>query len=122
MAFCATTQPEAARRFYEGTLGLRFIAEEPFALVFDSNGTMLRVSKVKSFAALPFTVLGWRVEDITSAVRKLRAAGATFDVFEGLPHDEDRISEFPDGTRVAWFKDPDGNILSLTQFANGPSP
>lgn len=116
MGFAATTRPGAARAFYEDTLGLRLVADERDALVFDSGGTVLRVSKVAAFTPMPFTVLGWKVEDISAAVGQLRRAGVSFRVYEGLHQDEDGVCTFPDGTRLAWFQDPDGNVLSLTQF------
>lgn len=77
---------------------------------------MLRISKVASFVPMPFTVLGWQVEDIPAAVRDLRRQGVHFQVYEGLDQDEHGICTFPGGTRVAWFRDVDGNTLSLTQF------
>lgn len=116
IAFVATQAPGQARAFYEETLGLRLVADEQYALVFDANGPMLRISKVKSHTPFPFTVLGWEVKDIRQAVRALHARGVVFLRFEGFVQDEAGIFQFPDGTQVAWFKDPDENMLSLTQF------
>jgi catechol 2,3-dioxygenase-like lactoylglutathione lyase family enzyme len=116
ISFVATTSPEDSRRFYEGVLGLRLIADEPTALVFDSNGTMLRVSKLSRFAPAPFTVLGWEVEDIMKTVDELNERGVSMERFEGFAQDDKGILTFPDGTLVSWFKDPEGNLLSLTQF------
>ena len=116
VAFVPTTNPAVAKAFYEATLGLRLISEDPFALVFDSNGTQLRVTTVESAPQLPFTVLGWTVPDITAAVHELVANGVVFERFEGVEQDDDGVWTVPGGgARVAWFKDPDANILSVTQ-------
>jgi len=119
IAFVATSSPEAARAFYEGVLGLAFRADEPDALVFHSGPTMIRVSKVPPFAPAPFTVLGWKVRDILAEVKSLAARGVRFERFPGFTQDPHGIATFPDGTQVAWFKDPDGNMLSLTEFPTG---
>ena len=116
MAFVATKDPPRARSFYEDTLGLRVIADEPFAIVLDANGTMLRVQKVQAVVPAPYTALGWRVADIRSTVRGLGEKGVTFERFGLFPQDDLGIWTADDGTKVAWFKDPDGNLLSLTQF------
>jgi catechol 2,3-dioxygenase-like lactoylglutathione lyase family enzyme len=118
IAFVPTTNPDRARLFYEGTLGLRLVADDsPFALVFDANGTMLRVTTVSEHAAPPFTVLGWEVESIESIVRQMAAAGVEFQRYGGLNDgDPDGIWTSPAGARVAWFRDPDGNVLSVTSF------
>lgn len=116
MAFVATAQPDKARIFYEDVLGLKFRADEPSALVFEANGTMLRVQKVREVPRAQFTILGWRVDDIRESIRRLSEKGVTFAKFEGFGQDDAGIWTAPDGTKVAWFKDPDGNILSLTQF------
>jgi len=117
IAFAAITNATRARRFYEETLGLTFVADEPPALVFDAHGTMLRLAKLPSVAAAPYTVLGWQVADIAAERDRLAANGVVFERYPGLPQDELDICTFPGGARVAWFKDPDGNLLSLTQFA-----
>lgn len=116
VAFIATTDAAAALEFYRDVLGLRLISDDPFALVFDAGGTMLRVTKVKEFVAAPYTVLGWRVADIGAAVGELTGRRVRFERFDGMPQDEAGIWNAPSGARVAWFKDPDGNVLSLTQF------
>jgi hypothetical protein len=92
------------------------VADEPFALVFDAHGTMLRISKLPDHVPPPFTVLGWSVPDISADVSSLTANGVTFQFYSDLKQDKKGICTFADGTRVAWFKDPDGNTLSLTQF------
>jgi|SRR4051812_23355107 catechol 2,3-dioxygenase-like lactoylglutathione lyase family enzyme len=116
MAFAATTQPEKARAFYEGTLGLRVISEDDFALALDANGTHLRIQKVSELTPAPFTALGFRVDDIATVVDGLRARGVRFQTFPGMAQDERGIWQAPSNARVAWFRDPDGNTLSLTQF------
>jgi len=118
MAFAPVMDPARARAFYEGVLGLRLVEDEaPFALVFDANGTMLRVTPVGEHKPAPFTVLGWDVESIESTVERLTAAGVKFLRFPGM-NDGDALGIWtsPSGARIAWFNDPDGNVLSLTQF------
>jgi catechol 2,3-dioxygenase-like lactoylglutathione lyase family enzyme len=117
VAFAATTDLARARAFYSDTLGLRVVDDTPHAAVFDANGTMLRLTPVDSFVPDPFTVLGWEVEDIEADIDALRERGVDFMVVDGLGQDERCIWTTPDGTKVAWFKDPDGSTLSLTQFA-----
>lgn len=112
-AFVATTNPESAKKFYGGTLGLKLLSDDQFALVFDVNGTTLRVQKVKDISPHPYTSLGWHVSEIESAVRYLEQRGVRFERFDGFGQDELGIVTFPNGNKVAWFKDPDGNILSL---------
>jgi catechol 2,3-dioxygenase-like lactoylglutathione lyase family enzyme len=116
IAFAATKDPQRARQFYEGVLGLRLVADEPFALVFDANGTMLRIQKVEQIVTLPYTALGWQVDDIAAIVRGLAAKGVSFEHFEGLEQNELGVWTSPGGANVAWFRDPDANLLSLSQF------
>jgi predicted enzyme related to lactoylglutathione lyase len=116
IAFVATRDGARARRFYEKTLGLTVISDDDFALVLDANGTMLRVQKVASFTPHRFTTLGWDVSDITAVVDELTARGLKFEMYPGMEQDERGVWRAPGGGRVAWFKDPDGNTLSLTQF------
>ena len=115
VAFVPTTDFARARGFYEGALGLALVSEEHFALVFDLNGTMLRVTKVDELEPRPFTVLGWRVDDVESAVRHLAGSGVAFDRYDGMDQDVLGIWTSPFGARIAWFKDPDGNVLSIAQ-------
>jgi catechol 2,3-dioxygenase-like lactoylglutathione lyase family enzyme len=117
IAFVATRNPSAARSFYEGTLGLRLVADEHFALVFDVNGRMLRIAKTDALTPAAHTVLGWEVEDIEAKVKDLRARGVAFLRFDHMSQDAFGIWTSPSGAKVAWFNDPDGNNLSLTQFA-----
>ena len=119
IAFAPVTDYTKARKFYEGVLGLRLLEDEqPFALVFDAAGTMLRVTKVGDHTPAPFTVLGWRVEDIEATVTGLTAKGIAFLRFPGL-NEKDGLGIWtaPGGARIAWFHDPDKNVLSLTQFS-----
>lgn len=118
MAFVATTDHLRAKEFYRDILGLRLVAEElPFALVFDANGTMLRVTVVKEMTPARYTVLGWRVPDIAAAVEQLSEAGVKFERYERTANQDERgVWTAPGGARVAWFKDPDGNTLSITEF------
>ena len=116
MTFVATAKPLEARAFYEGVLGLTFIEDSPFALVFDLHGTMLRIQKVSHVVSTTYTALGWQVSDIHEAVQMLTKAGVVFERYEGMPQDELGIWATPDGSAVAWFKDPDGNTLSLAQL------
>lgn len=118
VAFAATTDFDRARAFYRDALGLKLIAEDGFALVFDANGTPLRVSKVEKLAPAGYTVLGWKVGDISATIAVLAERGVTFEVFPGLGQDADGVWSAPGGTKVAWFKDPDGNILSLSTEAS----
>ena len=105
-----------ARPFYEETLGLRVTEETPFALVLDAGGTMLRLTPVPGLAARPFTIAGWQVADIEAAVRALAGRGVVFTRYDGMTQDDLGIWTTPGGDRIAWFTDPDGNTLSLTQF------
>jgi catechol 2,3-dioxygenase-like lactoylglutathione lyase family enzyme len=116
ISFVATQNPARALKFYRETLGLRFVSEDQFAIVFDLGGTMLRAQKVQKLIPAQHTVLGWEVPDIFSAVADLKKRGVKFERFAGLAQDELCVWLSPSGAKVAWFKDPDGNTLSLTQF------
>jgi len=116
MAFVATTQPEKARAFYCDVLGLNFEEDSPFALVVRTANATLRIQKVQSFTPLPFTSLGWTVSDIRATTQQLMAKGVNFERFEGMNQDDLGIWASPSGAQVCWFKDPDGNVLSLTQI------
>jgi catechol 2,3-dioxygenase-like lactoylglutathione lyase family enzyme len=115
VAFVATTSVAKAKRFYRDKLGLPLVEESPFALVFDAHGTMLRVTPVQKMEAAGYTVLGWQVPDIEDAVRRLRKARVRFERYAGMGQDRLGIWQSPGGARVAWFKDPDGNTLSVSQ-------
>ena len=116
MAFVATINPQRAKEFYERTLGLRLVSDDlPFALVFDLCGTMLRLTAVQELTPAPYTVLGWKVPDIIAAAQALQRAGVVFQRYPGMEQDESGIWASPSGAKVAWFKDPDGNTLSISQ-------
>jgi catechol 2,3-dioxygenase-like lactoylglutathione lyase family enzyme len=117
VAFIPTTKPEAARAFYEKTLGLRFESADEFAIVFrvGAANIMLRVTIVPELTPLPFTIFGWQVDDIVARVTDLAAKGVEFTRYGFLEQDERAIWSAPGGTKVAWFRDPDGNTLSLSQ-------
>jgi catechol 2,3-dioxygenase-like lactoylglutathione lyase family enzyme len=116
VAFVATAAPKKAKKFYRDTLGLRLVDENPFALVFDVNGTMLRVTQVDKVVVAGYTVLGWDVPDIIDIVTRLKKAGVTFQRYNGMGQDKLGIWRSPSGAKVAWFKDPDGNTLSVTEM------
>jgi catechol 2,3-dioxygenase-like lactoylglutathione lyase family enzyme len=116
MAFVATTRADEARRFYGQTLGLVLTEDDGFALVFDAGGTMLRVVRVEALQPAAHTVLGFKVDDIASAVADLASRGVVFERFGFLEQDPLGVWRAPGGAQVAWFKDPDDNTLSLTQF------
>lgn len=115
IAFVPTTNPAESRTFYEGVLGLRFVSDDNFALVFDANGIMIRVVKVQQFTPAQYTVLGWQVKQIDELVRSLEAKGVRFERYGFLKQDELGIWTTPNGDKVAWFKDPDGNTLSVSE-------
>lgn len=115
VGFVATVKPVESAHFYEQILGLQFMEDSPFALVFASGDTTIRVQKVQSLTAPPYTALGWEVKAIVATVQQLTKKGVVFLQFDGLPQDETGIWSTPDGSQVAWFYDPDGNMLSLTE-------
>lgn len=116
MAFVNISNVEAAEKFYRDTLGLRLVAEQlPFGLDFDANGTTLRLAINQRVSPAPGTVMGWQVPDIDIAVGDLQRVGVQFERFEGLNQSEAGVWTSPTRAKVAWFKDPDGNILSLSQ-------
>lgn len=117
VSFVATCDATVSRVFYEDVLGLQLLADEYFALVFDLNGHTLRIAKVEALTPAKHTVLGWHVNDILATAKSLAARGVVFERFDGMDQDEFGIWLSPSGAKVAWFKDPDGNNLSLTQLA-----
>ena len=117
IGFVSIVDVSRAREFYRDTLGLRLVAEEPpFALVFEANGIMLRLGIAKELPPAHGTVLGWQVPKIAATVQNLGRFGVRFERYEGMDQDELGIWSSPSGAKVAWFKDPDGNVLSLTEF------
>ena len=116
ISFAATSNAAKARQFYEETLGLTFVSGDQFALVFEANGTMLRIQKVDQVNPHSYTALGWKVTDIKKEVNALSKRGVKFARYEGMNQDENGIWTTPSKAKIAWFTDPDGNILSLTEF------
>ena len=116
MAFVATRDAGRAKAFYRDTLGLPLVSEDQFALVFDVAGTMLRVTTVQEARAVKHTVLGWQVPNIIETAKRLHEAGVTLERYAGMQQDELGVWKSPSGAKVAWFKDPDGNTLGITQF------
>jgi catechol 2,3-dioxygenase-like lactoylglutathione lyase family enzyme len=117
MSFIVTRDRAAAKAFYGGVLGFALTHEDDFAAVYDMNGIMLRISTVPDHAALPHTVLGWEVADIRATAEALRAKGVPFNIYDGFGQDALGIWTAPgSAAKVAWFRDPDGNVLSLAQF------
>ena len=116
VAFAASTDLHRSRLFYQDVLGLRLVSQDNFAVVFDANGTTLRVTAVPEAAGAAYTVLGWNVPDITVAVRTLAGNGVPFLRYDVMDQDEDGIWTAPGGARIAWFSDPDANVLSLSQL------
>lgn len=118
IAFVPTRDPEKARAFYEGVLGLEFVSEDPFALVFNANGVMIRIANVSSvsdFKPASFTILGWHVPSVETTVTDLGAKGVAVERFPWMEQSETGIWTSPSGAKIAWFKDPDGNVLSVTE-------
>lgn len=115
VAFVPTKDSNKARAFYEGVLGLRFIKDDGFAMVLDANGIMVRVAKMQEFTPAQYTILGWQVSEIENVARALQTKGVHFEIFGFFKQDELGIWTAPTGDKVAWFKDPDGNTLSISQ-------
>jgi catechol 2,3-dioxygenase-like lactoylglutathione lyase family enzyme len=118
IGFVSIVDVPRAISFYRDTLGLRLVMEEPpFAVVFDAHGIMLRLGMAKEIPQSHGTVLGWQVPEISATVRELREAGVQFERYEGMGMDQDELGIWtsPTGAKVAWFKDPDGNTLSLSE-------
>ena len=116
LAFVLTSDAARAKTFYGETLGLKFVSQDDYAVVFDANGIMLRVTIMPGHTPTEHTVLGWNVPDITAAAADLVKAGVKLEKYSFLEQDELGIWSSPDGTsKVAWFKDPDGNVLGISQ-------
>jgi len=114
-AFAPTINPKKAKTFYKDVLGLKLLSEDEYALEFEANGVLLRVISVPELKPHPFTALGWNVDDITSTIKLLNQKGIVCERYEFMKQDKLGIWKSPGGSKVAWFKDPDGNILSLTE-------
>jgi catechol 2,3-dioxygenase-like lactoylglutathione lyase family enzyme len=119
VAFGATSRAAEASRFYRDALGLRLRSEDDYALVFDANGVELRLQKVATVKPQPFTMLGWQVPDLDALLDTLGRRGVRCERFPGMGQDARGVWRAPSGARVAWFKDPDGNILSAAQYPDG---
>jgi catechol 2,3-dioxygenase-like lactoylglutathione lyase family enzyme len=118
VTFLLTKNPEACLRFYRDTLGFNFLRDDGFALVFNAHGTILRISKMPEFTPAQHTILGWELEDVSAAVGELAGKGVIFERYPNMGQDEKGVATFPTGDKVAWFKDPDGNVLSLSQHSS----
>jgi catechol 2,3-dioxygenase-like lactoylglutathione lyase family enzyme len=116
VGFIPTRDGDAARAFYEKKVGLHFISEDQFAVVFQSGENLIRIARTGSFTPAPFTILGWQSSDIERDVREMSARGVVFERYDYMGQQDDLgIWTAPGGARVAWFKDPDGNTLSISQ-------
>ena len=116
IGFVPITDAARAKSFYAEKLGLKFVSEDSFAVVFDANGNMLRLTRMNEVKPQAFTILGWQVSDIVATVKRLHEAGVTFERLGNfMQQDELGIWAAPGGAKVAWFKDPDGNTLSVSQ-------
>ena len=120
IAIISTAKPEEARAFYVNTLGLEFVRDEPMAMVFRGGGRWLRMQIVEAVPAPQGSALGWEGDDIEETVQQLVARGVEVERYDGLPQDEQGIATFPNGDKVAWFLDPDGNILSVAELVPEP--
>jgi catechol 2,3-dioxygenase-like lactoylglutathione lyase family enzyme len=114
ISFIAARDFARSKKFSSGVLGLKLLSEDGFAQVYDIHGRMLRVTKVNDVVLAPYTVLGWRVKNTPATVKRLHKAGVKFEIYKGLGQDEFGVWTAPGGTRVAWYKDPDGNLLSVS--------
>ena len=115
VAFAGTADPARARAFYEQTLGLPLIEQTAFACVFAAGPTALRVTAVERVSPAPYTVLGWSVDDVVAVVGELAERGVEMLRYSGLEQDAQGIWTAPGGARIAWFHDPDGNVLSVSE-------
>lgn len=113
--FVPTVKPQQAKAFYQDILGFQLLNEDEYALEFDTGGTLLRVIIVPELKPQAFTILGWNVKDIEDVIRSLNEKGVVCGKFEFMKQDALGIWTSPNGSKVAWFKDPDGNVLSLTE-------
>jgi catechol 2,3-dioxygenase-like lactoylglutathione lyase family enzyme len=121
MGFIPTTDAVRARGFYESILGLRFVSDDPFALVVASGETFIRIAKLEEFTPASYTILGWRVDDIESEVQALHSKGVLFRRYPQMQQSLLGVWTAPGGTKIAWFTDPDGNVLSLSEHPEDKS-
>jgi len=117
VAFIPSVDLDRSERFFADVLGLAVEQVTPYACVLRAGGTMLRVTRVDGLNPQPFTIFGWAVADLRADVAGLLARGVTFLHYDGVPQDDAGVWSAPGGDLVAWFHDPDGNTLSLTEFA-----
>lgn len=115
--FVLTKDYDKARAFYEGKLGFEFVSLDQFALVMNTGQNMIRISKIPTFTPLQSTVLGWEVKDIVAVAKWLAGRGVDLEKYPFVEDKELGIWSAPGGTKVGWFKDPDGNVLSISQHA-----
>jgi catechol 2,3-dioxygenase-like lactoylglutathione lyase family enzyme len=115
VGFILTKDYERARAFYEGKMEFEFVSHDPFALVMRAGQNMIRIVKMRDFAPLQSTVLGWEVGDVEAAVEWLVRRGVVLEKYPWVQDKERGIWTTPGGDKVAWFKDPDGNVLSVSQ-------
>ena len=121
IGFVPTKDSAKARSFYEGKLGFQFVSLDQYALVMRAGENMLRIVKVPDFTPLRSTVLGWEVENIEAMVAWLQERGVTCEKYPWVQDQERGIWTTPNGDKVAWFKDPDGNVLSVSEHVAPPS-
>jgi hypothetical protein len=115
IGFVPTRDSKLSREFYEGKLGFQFVSDDQFALVMQAGDSMIRIAKAGTFTPAPYTVMGWEVTDIEGMVKWLSGRGVIFEKYPFVQDRELGIWTTPNGDKVAWFKDPDGSILSLSQ-------
>ena len=115
--FIPTTDLDRAHLFFSEKLGLNLSEKTEYALEYTVKGAKLRVTLVAKNVCADHTVFGWEVTDIESVMAGLITRGVRFEMYAGMPQDERGVCTFPGGGKVAWFKDPDGNTLSLTRSA-----
>lgn len=119
VAFAATTDALRAAAFYMTILGLKLRYEDDFAVSLESEGVEVRLQKVERFDPQPFTTLGWQVARITEVVDQLLQHGIVPERYPWLDQDEMGVWQAPSGARVVWFRDPDGNLLSVAEYPPG---
>jgi catechol 2,3-dioxygenase-like lactoylglutathione lyase family enzyme len=120
VGFVMTTDYDRARAFYEGKLGFEFVSLDQFALVVRAGEHHIRIAKAADFRPLPGTVLGWEVGDIEATVKWLRDRGVATEKYPFVADKELGIWTAPSGDKVAWFRDPDGNVLSVSYHPRAP--
>jgi catechol 2,3-dioxygenase-like lactoylglutathione lyase family enzyme len=115
IGFVPTTDSNRSRQFYEGKLGFKFVSDDQFALVIQAGESMIRIVKGAKFTPAQYTVMGWEVTDIDAMVEWLSERGVVFEKYPFVQDQKQGIWTTPNGDKVVWFKDPDGNVLSLSQ-------